>query len=55
MTVSGYQEGVSSWGWSDASLGAVGYQGATLTGSLDGAGLDFAVTLAGVTVSRAAA
>lgn len=52
VTVFGYQEGVSTWGWSDAALGAADYQGATLTGSLNATGPNFAVTLAGVSVEQ---
>ncbi len=55
LTMWGFQQGVSRWGWADAADGAAGHAGATLHGALDGSNTDFSVTLAGVSTEVAKA
>lgn len=53
LTMQGYVENVSSWGWTATSEGASGYEGATLRGALNGQDTDFSLTLTGVSVEEA--
>ena len=55
LTIWGYQPDVSSWGWTTAAEGAGGFEGATLRGSINGGGVDYSVTLAGIDPVRARA